>query len=89
MRGVPRVAIATHHAAFPASAFCKVQLILRSCGSGGGGGAEAECAELRSDSGVAERNAARSSAWQVLHLNLTFSRLSVFKNRKVYIPLYA
>jgi len=28
-------------------------------------------------------------AWQALHLNLTFSKLSVLKDRKVFIPLYA
>ena len=44
--------IATHHAPFSASAFRKVQLILRSCGSGVGG---------------AERNALRYSAWPALH----------------------
>jgi hypothetical protein len=35
-----------------------------------------------------ERNAARSSAWQALHLTLTFSGLSVFKNNKTF-PLLA
>jgi hypothetical protein len=38
--------------------FAIVQLILRSCGCGVGG---------------VERNAARSSAWQALHLSLSFS----------------
>ncbi|MGB7533043.1 MAG: hypothetical protein WA977_08750 [Halobacteriota archaeon] len=43
---------------FFCDAFAKVQLILRSCGSGVGG---------------VERNAARSSAWPALYLSLTFS----------------
>ena len=30
------------------------------------------------------RNTARSSAWQALHLSLTFSRLSVLKNGKAF-----
>ena len=51
--------LATHHAPFSATAFCKVQLLLRRCGSGTGA-AELQCVE---------RNAARSSAWQALHLN--------------------
>ena len=55
---------------FSATAFRKVQLILRSCGG---------------RVGSAERNAARSSAWQALHLSLIFSRLAGFKNRKVFI----
>ncbi|MGB7533982.1 MAG: hypothetical protein WA977_13570 [Halobacteriota archaeon] len=41
----PAYHIAAHHAAFSTSAFCKVQLILRRCGSE---------AELRSDSEAAE-----------------------------------
>jgi len=51
----PASHLAAHHAAFSASAFCKAQLILRSCGANGGA------------------DAARSSAWQALHLSLTFS----------------
>ena len=60
----PAYHIAAHHAAFSTGAFCTVQLVLRRCGSGVGG---------------AERKAARSSAWQALHLSLTFSKLLVFK----------
>ena len=33
----PAYHIAAHHAAFSASAFCRLQLILRRCGCGGGG----------------------------------------------------
>ncbi len=33
----------------------------------------------------AEWDAARYSAWQALHLSLTFSRLSVLKDRKAFI----
>jgi hypothetical protein len=54
--------IATHHAAFSTSAFCKVQLILRSCGCGVVG---------------VERNALRYSAWLALHLSLTLSKVYV------------
>ena len=39
---------------------------------------------------MVERNAARSSAHPNLHISLTFSRLAFFfKNRKVFIFLYA
>ncbi|MGB7533976.1 MAG: hypothetical protein WA977_13540 [Halobacteriota archaeon] len=57
----PAYHLAAHHAAFSASAFCKVQLTLRSCGSG--------VAELEQPEQMVRRNAARSSAWQALHLN--------------------
>ncbi|MGB7533978.1 MAG: hypothetical protein WA977_13550 [Halobacteriota archaeon] len=57
MRSVPRFSHRSPHAAFSTGAFCKVQLILRRCGSG------SEAAELECE----ERNAARSSAWQALH----------------------
>ena len=70
----PALHIAAHRAAFSTSAFCKVQLLLRSCG----------CVV-----GVAERNAARSSAWLALHLSLILSGLAVLKNRKAFICLYA
>ena len=58
---------------------CKVQLILRSCGCGVG-----ERSEHAEQMAGLERDAARSSAWQALHLTLTFSKLSVFKIEKFF-----
>ena len=65
--------LAAHHAAFSATAFCKMQLILRRCGCGVGG---------------VERNAARSSAWPALHLSLTLSRLSSGKISEKLLYLF-
>ncbi|MCK4732129.1 MAG: hypothetical protein KAT65_06675, partial [Methanophagales archaeon] len=52
----PACHIAAHHAAFSASAICKVQLILRSCGSGVGGAVAMAGLKRSGGDGGVERN---------------------------------